>query len=246
VLTIENNIMTEDQVKVQKVVKDPKLSLKSFSSYSVATEKGKISILKKCKYPGDYIPRFYELARKLVCDIFSANIDDYDYYFDEFKKQSLIYRNEAKAFDPKKDDYKNRVRSANALDEIVAMSMFLIPILKEHILNSNLTKRTNSIMQNGVKIGAVADMLLSKDAGATQVGFLKFNFTKKKLKDEEAQVSLYVLKKFFERKGVDLDLNSCFLVDVFAWRIYTISKKNEIENKVDKAAIEIVNNWDLI
>jgi hypothetical protein len=92
----------------------------------------------------------------------------------------------------------------------------------------------------------MADMLLSKDAGATQVGFLKFNFTSKKLKEDEAKAALFVLKTFFEKRGVKLDLKCCFLVDVLAWRIYTVSNQPDIENTVDKATVEIRNNWDLI
>jgi len=241
--------MLEDEVvvKIKKVVKDPRLSLKRFSQYTVATENGKTSILKGCKYPGDYVPRFYEMARKLVCDIFSANFKDHhELYFEEFKKQALVYRNEAKAFPPKKDDYKNRIRSANGLDAIVAMSMLLAPILNKHTLNNNLSHRKDSITKNGVKIGAMADMLLSKDMGATQVGFIKFNFTAKKLKEDEAKAALFVLKTFFEKKEIKLDLKSCFLVDVFAWRIYVASDNPVIEKTVDKATIEIKHNWDLI
>ena len=240
--------MSEDEVevKVKKVVKDPKLSLKRFSQYTVATENGKASILKGCKYPGDYVPRFYEMARKLVCDILSANFDDQDLYFEEFKKQAAVYRKEAKAFPINKDPYKNRIRSANGLDAIVAMSMHLKPILSKYILNSNLTRRKNSITKNGVRIGAMADMLLFKDAGATQVGFLKFNFTTKKIKEDEVKAALFVLRAFFEKEGIKLDPKSCFLVDVFAWRIYVASDNSEIEKTVDKATIEIRDNWDLI
>lgn len=240
--------MLEEEVlvKIKKVVKDPKLSLKRFSQYTVSTENGKTSILKGCKYPGDYVPRFYEMARKFVCDIFSANIEECELYFEEFKKQAIVYRNEAKDLPPKKDSYKNRIRSANGLDAIVAMSILLTPILSKHILNSNLTHRKDSILKNGVKIGSMADMLLFKDAGATQVGFLKFNFTTKKLKEDEAKAALFVLKTFFEEKGVELELNSCFLVDVFAWRYYVASDSLKVEKTIDNASREIRDNWDLI
>jgi len=240
--------MLEDEVevKIKKVVKDPKLSLKRFSQYTVATENGKNSILKGCKYPGDYVPRFYEVARKLVCDIFSANIEEHEFYFGEFKKQAIVYRSEAKTFPTDKDPYKNRIRSANGLDAIVAMSAILTPILNRYVLNSNLTHRKDSITKNGVRIGAMADMLLFKDAGVTQVGFLKFNFTTKKLKEDEAKSALFVLRTFFEKKGIKLDLKSCFLIDVFAWRIYVASNNLEIEKTVDKASLEIRNNWDSI
>jgi hypothetical protein len=240
--------MLEEEVeaKIQKVVKEPKLSLKRFSQYTVATEKGKINILKGCKYPGEYVPRFYEKARKLICDFFSANYNEHGLYFEEFKKQAIVYRNEAKAFPTNKDDYKNRVRSANGLDALVAMSMLLTPILSTYTLNSNLSHRKDSITKNGVRIGAMADMIVSADSGATQVGFIKFNFTAKKLKEDEVKASLFVLKTFFEKRGIQLDLKSCFLIDVFAWRIYVASNQSNMENTLDRTTVEIKNIWDLI
>ncbi|MES2427105.1 MAG: hypothetical protein V4560_09030 [Bacteroidota bacterium] len=240
--------MIEDEleVKVQRVVKDPKLSLKRFSQYTVATENGKTRILKGCKYPSDYVPRYYELARKLVCDIFSANNGEHELYFETFKQQAVVFRHEAKAFPPKRDGYKNRIYSANGLDAIDAMSIHLSPILSRYTLNSNLTHRKDSITKNGVRIGAMADMLLYKDSGGTKVGFVKFNFTAKKLKEDEAKAALFVLKTFFEKQGVKLDLKSCFLVDVFAWRIYTAYNQPVTEKIVDKATIEIRDTWDLI
>lgn len=57
---------------------------------------------------------------------------------------------------------------------------------------------------------------------------------------------LFVLRTFFEKKGVKLDLKSCFLVDVFAWRIYVASDNPTTEKTVDKATLEIRDNWDLI
>jgi len=69
----------EDELEVQivKVVQDPKISLKQFSEYSGATANAKNSILLKSKYPSNYIPRFYEIARKIICDTFDANFPDY-------------------------------------------------------------------------------------------------------------------------------------------------------------------------
>ena len=236
----------ELEVKVAKVVKDPKLSLKRFSQYIIATENGKKRILVGSKYPGDYVPRFYERARKLVCDIFSANVEDNDLYFEKFKSQAKVYRDEAIAFPINKDDYKNRVCSANGLDAIVAMSKLLEPILDKYIVNSNLTQRKDSITKNDVRIGAMADMLLFKDAGATQIGFLKLNFTAQKLKEDEAKATLLILKTFFEKRGIKLDLKSCFLIDVFAGRYYTASDNPEIERLIDKSSLEIRDNWDSI
>ncbi|SEO77218.1 hypothetical protein SAMN05428947_1043 [Mucilaginibacter sp. OK283] len=86
----------EIEVKVQKVVKEPRISLTMISRYIVATEKGKKRILLGCKYPPDYIPRFYEMARKLVCELFSGNFkDQYELYFEEFSRQSAVWKKEA-------------------------------------------------------------------------------------------------------------------------------------------------------
>lgn len=234
------------EVKIKRVVTEPKFSLKRFSQYMAATEKGKNSILRGCKYPGGYIPRFYEMARKLVCDMFAANFEDNDLYLDEFKKQAQVYRDEAKAYPKNKDGYRNRIYSANGLDGICAISSVLTPILDKYTVNSNLTHRRDSIIRNGVRIGAMADMLLYENGGATQIGFLKFNFTTKKLSKVEADTMLFVLNEFFSKKGVKLNPKSCVLVDVLAGRIFTASNKSHIEKDIDKATLEILENWDLI
>ncbi len=100
-------------------------------------------------------------------------------------------------------------------------------------------------MLNEVRIGAMADMLLSDNFGISQVGFLKFNFTAKILSKVEADSMLYVLKQFFEKKGVLLDPKSCFLVDVFAGRIYTLSGVSNLTESVYAATEQIRKSWDL-
>ena len=237
----------EQEVKVKKIVKDPRISLTMISRYIVASEKGKVSILKKCKYPSDYIPKFYEMARKLVCELFEGNfVDGHEVYFEAFKQQAEIYRKEAKAYPENKDDHKNRICSAKGLDAIVAMSDILIPILENYTLENNLHRRRNKIMKNGVRIGAMADMLLFDQSGVEQVGFLKFNFESTKLKKEEAEAKLYVLRKFYEQKGLKLDSKSSVLVDVIAWRIYLVADVSDAEVQVDQATVAIRDNWELI
>ena len=236
----------EVEVKIQRVVADPKLSLKRFSQYMVATENGKSRILRGCKYPSGYVPMFYEMARKLICDTFAANFEDNDLYFEEFKRRAQIYRNEAKAYAENRDGFKNRVYSAMGLDKICAMSSLLISILNKYTLNSNLAHKKDAITKNGVRIGAMADMLMYEDAGATQVGYLKFNFTTKEMSAVEAHTMLFVLNEFFTSKGVKLNPASCILIDVFAGRIFTAANMSDIMLQVDKSTLEIIKSWDLL
>lgn len=88
---------------------------------------------------------------------------------------------------------------------------------------------------------AIADILLSDQLGE-QVGFLKFNFSSEKLKKEEAEVKLHVLKTFFENQGLNLHAKSCMLVDVAARRIYTIVDVKDSETTLQMATIEIRDN----
>jgi len=239
-------MVEELEVKVQKVVKEPRISLTMISRYVVATEKVKNRILLGCKYPPNYIPRIYEMARKLVCELFSGNfIDQTEIYFEEFGRQSAVWKKEAINYPVKTDEYKNRVFSAKGLDGLVAMEFLLTPILNKYILNSNLSRRTSTITRNGVKIGAVADMLLSDQLGE-QVGFLKFNFSSEKLKKEEAEIKLQVLKTYFENQALNLQPKSCMLIDVAARRIYTVADVKESEISLNLATIEIRDNWELI
>ncbi len=241
-------MMVEEKVelKVVKVVAEPRLSLKRFSQYIVASERRRRSILRECKYPNDYVPRFYEMARKLVCETFEANFDDNGLYFDEFKRQAHAYRNEAKAYPENKDGYRNRIYSASGLDAICKMSSVLTPILDRSIVNSNLTHRKDSITKNGVRIGAMADMLVYDEIGATQIGFLKFNFTSKEMSEVEADAMLFVMNEFFSTKGVKLNPKSCILVDVCASRVFSAANMFDVEADIDKYTLEIRNNWGLL
>jgi hypothetical protein len=239
-------IAEELEVKVQKVVKEPRISLTMISQYVVATENGKNRILLKCKYPSDYIPKFYEMARKLVCELFSGNFKEgHELYFEEFSRQASVWKKEAPSYPIKTDGYKNRIFSAKGLDGLVAMQFLLEPILQNYTLNSNLSRRTSAITKNGVKIGAVADMLLSDQLGE-QVGFLKFNFSSVKLKKEEAEVKLEVLKTYFEKQGLHLQPKCSMLIDVAARRIYTLADVKSGEPALNQATIEIRDNWDHI
>ena len=240
--------MIEDQleVKVIKIVKEPRISLTMISRYVVATEKRKTSIIKGCKYPPNYIPTYHEMARKLICELFEGNfIDQHHLYFEEFKRQATIFRKDAREYPENRNAHKNRIHSAKGLEGIIAMSHLLMPILEKYILNSNLHQRRNYIMKNGVRIGSVADMLVS-DQINNQIGFLKFNFSVTKKPKEEAATKLFVLKKFFENKGVELNPKSCIIVDVPTRRVYTMADAGNAELSLDQATVEIRDSWDLI
>ncbi|MGM9478018.1 hypothetical protein ACS5PU_16440 [Pedobacter sp. GSP4] len=126
---------TEVIVKKKKVVEDPKLSLKQFARYPDSTEKGKENILIGAKYPGSYIPRYYEIARQIMVETFSSNFGDYDLYFDEFKRHAARLLKESLPFDTKTDDYKNRFFSAKALEKFASLKEAMIPILDWYVLN---------------------------------------------------------------------------------------------------------------
>ncbi|UEG51843.1 hypothetical protein LLH06_12805 [Mucilaginibacter daejeonensis] len=233
-------------VKEKKVVLEPQISLTMISRYIIASERRRKSILKGCKYPPNYIPRFYEVARKLVCEAFSLNfIDQHEVYFDDFKRHAARLRKEAKDYAENTDDYKNRIYSAKGLDSIVAMEQLLTPILQKYVLENNLTRRRNKIMQNGVRIGAMADLILSDDS-STPVGFLKFNFSTTKLKKEEAAAKLWVLHRFYSERELNFNHKICLVIDVAAWRIYRFSDVQNPGKEIDLASHEIFNIWKLI
>ncbi|WP_256004961.1 hypothetical protein [Pedobacter deserti] len=240
--------MAEETIEIreQKIVLEPQISLTMISRYVVASQRRRQSILKGCKYPPTYIPRFYEIARKLVCEAFALNfIDQQEIYFDDFKRHAERLRKEAKGFPENKDDHKNRIYSAKGLDGIIAMEQLLKPILQTYVLDNNLSRRRNKIIKNGVRIGAMADMLLSDIAG-DQVGFLKFNFSTEKLKKEEAAVKLWVLHRFYSEKGMEFESKNCLLIDVAAWRVYRLGDVQDVETAIDQSSREIRDNWDLI
>jgi len=237
----------EVEVKVRKVVVDPRMSLTMMGRLVVASERVKLSIIKKSKYPSDFVPGYHELARKSICEAFESNIKgDYDLYFDEFKRKAKEYRHEASFHPIDKVPYKNNFYSAEGLDGIIAMEGLLTPILENFIFHSNLSKKKNSIMMNNVRIGSMADMLLYDQYGIDHIGFVKFNFSKSKFPAEEAAVKLKVLKTFFEGKQIDLNSKHCILVDVPLRRVYALDEVPDAGAALNKGTTLIRDNWDLI
>lgn len=239
--------IVESEVKIRKVVNDPRLSLTMMGRLVVASEKAKLTIIKNSKYPSDFIPGYYEIARKFICDAFAGNFKgDYDLYFAEFKRKSEECRKAASGYPKEKVMYKNNFFSAEGLDGVVAMTELLTPLLENNTYHSNLAQKKNFIMLNSVRIGAMADLLLYDQYGLDQVGFLKFNFSKTKFPAEEAAVKLQVLKNYYGGKNIKFNPKDCILVDVGSRRIYTLNDVYDATKLLDKATTLVRDNWNLI
>lgn len=237
----------EAEVKVRKVVVDPRISLTMMGRLVMASDKVKLSIIKKCKYQSEFVPGYHEMARKTICEAFENNIKgDFDIYFDEFKSKAKEFRHEANLYPIDKVAHKNPFYSAEGLDGVVAMEGLLTPLLDNYTFYSNLTQKKNSVMLNNVRIGSMADMLLFDQYGVDHIGFLKFNFSKSKYPAEEAAVKLQVLKRYFEGKQIELNPADCYLVDVPARRIYTLDEVPNATSALNKGTVLIRDNWDLI
>lgn len=235
--------MNEQQVEVKqaKIVEDPRLSLTQFSRYHGSTLKGRQRILLDSKYPGDYIPKYYNIARKIITGTFSSNFNDYDLYFEEFRRQAILLKKEAIAFPPNTDDYKNRYLSAGALEALIRMSGKLTPILDRYVLNTN-SKRA-AIVVNGVKISSKADMQLF-DIAAEQIGLLRFNFSQGRLKTNEADLALKVLMNYAkETDGKSLAPRHCLLIDIHSGNILTARENRVIDSVLMDSCSEIRQVW---
>ncbi|SFA38285.1 hypothetical protein SAMN04488511_101165 [Pedobacter suwonensis] len=237
-------VLTEVEVKKQKVVEDPKLSLKQFARYPDSTVRGKITILTKGKYPGSFIPTYYEEARKIIVNAFSANFNDgFELYFTEFQRQAARLKKEALPFEPKTKDYKNRNCSGEGLERMVAMQKSIMPILQKYIFSSNLGHNRDNIYIKEVRIGAMSDLHLF-DSTRNQIGLLKFNFTKTKLKDHEAPLSLLVLRSFFANvKQLKLEPKHCLFIDVFSGNIYNAERASAVTELAETSCREIAAQW---
>lgn len=236
----------EKDIKIKKIVENPRLSLTQFSRYCAATDYAKRSIILKAKFTGEYIPKFYDRARAFARQILSANIDDNDLIFEEIKRKAFALKAEAKQYPVKKDDYKNREYSAEGLLALVKNAQIIIPILNNYILNIPEGKsktNINTITIENVKISTKVDLLLFEDGGLTSIGFISLNFTKRKLKREEAEHWLYALWLYHKMRGDVFDLSKCFLVDVYAGKLYTAIDERFIEEPTRKVCKEIADLW---
>jgi len=176
------------EVKERKVIKDPRMSLTMIGRLVVASERVKMTIIKNCKYPSDFVPGYHELARRAASDAFEGNlINDHHLYFEDFKRKATEYRKIALTFPKEKVGYKNNFHSAQGLDGLVAMSEILSPLFVNYNFHSNLSQKKSAIMLNSVRLGAMADMLLFDEYGLNQLGFLKFNLPKQNILQKKLQ-----------------------------------------------------------
>jgi hypothetical protein len=243
--TILEEVKEKRVTKTLKVIEKPRISLKQIAVYPFATQNAKERIILTNKYPGGYVNRCYEEARKLICDLLSANFEEHEYYFDEFKKQAESLKKQALLLE--KGQKKNKESSAFALEAFINIADKIKPILNNYTFNSNLANKKDHLRIYGVHVGAVADALLYINGGATIAGFIKFSFTKKKLKKEEAENILYILKTFIDNKfGKTMQTRDCILIDVVAGRIYKAATNDKIEILIFQSCKDIVDKWDLL
>jgi hypothetical protein len=236
-----------EEVEVQKGVQEPRMSLKQFAKFCTVSPRAQETILRKAKFPGGYIPKFHEMARKIICGIFSSNLGDFELYFEEFLKHAARLRSESLAYDVKTDEHRNRKYSASALESLVKISKLIIPILKAYTFDNNLRMRRDATEISGVKLGAVSDLLCNTDSGLTFAGFIKFNFTAAELKKEEAAHMLYVLKKFSEAThGIEIDPRHCILIDVVSGKIYQGLDTGYLTLPIHAKCMHIKDRWDHI
>jgi len=93
----------------------------------------------------------------------------------------------------------------------------------------------------------MSDMLLFENGGATQVGFLKFNFTKKAMTNMEAEHMLFALRTFsLEERGFEVNLNNCILVDVFSEKFFKAANIDLTKESTSKLCREIKEKWPLL
>lgn len=231
----------QTEEKQAKIVEDPRLSLTQFSRYYGSTQNGRKRILIGGKYPGDYIPKYYNIARDIITATFSANFDDYDLYFEEFRRHAIRLKTEALAFSPKTDNYRNRYFSAGALEDLIRMSDKLIPILNRYVLNTN--RKRAAITIGGVKISSKADMLLFDMIGE-QVGLLRFNFPQAHLRVKEAEIALKVLK-IYAKETNDLSFRSkdCIFIDIPSGNVFTAQNNAGMDNLLIETCTEINKIW---
>jgi hypothetical protein len=239
--------VVEEEVAVRKVVIDPKMSLTMMAQLVVASDRVKLSIIKKSKYPSKFVPGYHELARKFMCEAFASNISgDYHYYFEDFKRRAKALAKEAVLYPKKRVAYKNPFYSAEALESMVVMEGIVTPLLEYYTMQSNVSKNKKSIEINNVCISARADLILEDQYGVNQVGFLKFNFSKSKYPAEEAAVKLHVLKRYYDERKIDVNPNDCILVDVAGRRIYRLSEVTDVKGRLHKDTILIRDTWNFI
>jgi len=228
------------------IVKEPKISAKLLCEYAESSAVRRNSILKSCKIKEPAvvaISQRYNQAQEFISDCLERSFD----FIEILKTYAEDLRKESKKTSGKKAD--NMLLCAEALEKFCKMEKMAQRVFGKYIINNSSHIKGQKIKINGVDISIRPEIMLSIDGGLTPVGFIKLCFNKtKEVKSSIAQGIAAIGRLYFcEIKKEDFKPENCFVIDVFANKIYIAPKNDKrILDGYRACCIEIADRWGKI
>jgi hypothetical protein len=198
--------------------KTPEISVNKLAEFVSASDKRKWSILKTIKSSNveDMAKRIRYSTAKSALRKFFLDEEHSPKIFDD-KKETLLKKDVTTPL--KKNDRDNSVIAIKRLEE--CSKNILRPYLSFKSL-PGLPKEKRNNRMDGVVVHLTPEIVFTDKKTKMVCGALKVAFTKKALTPMEGQIVAGLIHKHLERLfKTPIDAKNCFVLDVFAKRIFT-------------------------
>jgi hypothetical protein len=226
---------------------EPKITAKLLCEYAETSSAIKRqSILESCKIKSPGVISIllrYNPAAEIISECMAHSFD----YLDILKSYAKDFREKSKILKDKKSEY--ALSCAEGLEEFYKLEKSLKRLLKGIIINNTINLKGRKINLSGVDVSIRPEMMLSKDIGTVQIGFIKLCFCKTKPLTESVAHGIAALGRlyFLKKESMDFEPENCIVIDVFANKIYHAPKSDKrIIYLLEASCLEIIDRWDKI
>ena len=231
---------------VAVVVKDPKISAKMLCEYAEASALTRRSILQSCKIKDPRviaISKRYNQATDLIADCLEFSFE----YLEVLKDYAKDLRKNSKTQVGKNAE--STLLCAEALDQFYNLESQLHSLLDKFVMNNTINSKSRRLSLNRVNVSIRPEIMLSIDAGETEIGFIKLCFCKSKPLTASIAQGIAALGRFYfsSVKEKYFKPENCLVIDVFANKIF-IAPKNDKRTLMllNACCMEIADRWDKI
>ena len=218
------------------------ISINQLCDFITASDRRKISILKKQKFPSPFMTTRYRIARSCMKNFITNNFS-----YSEILKGIERLQSMKCSTDFEENDRKNSIKALEQFIHIKFPDYF-----KDKLFTFSKTEQ-GYILVNDVKIIVSPDIILSwVENGSKCIGGIKFHLSQSNIFDfEKSSFSANMIRVFLEEVLCNnighIDENFCLCVDVFGSRVCAASQElSGCKIKLEKACIEIKDLWKTI
>ena len=227
---------------VSNINRRPRISVNPLCEYVLATASKRNTIIKNCKIPPTFMIRYYNQAEDILAFYLSAMRDDLGGIAMEVSRlKNASYKDQ--------NARKNGQTSADALESFLKYETEVNSLLSRYHLKMTLNAKNPKLLIKGVEISLRPELAVYDGLGKSQIGFVKFYFSKSApLSKTKGELMACLVREFYSKiTNQSFKSKDCMILDVYNGKIFTapnafLKRMADIECSCQ----EIADRWDRV